>query len=59
MEEFVQKLMAKVGLDRGQAEGVFNFLRENAQDLPRLLGSGGDGGLKEKLQSGLGGIMGR
>jgi hypothetical protein len=57
MEDFVQSLTSKVGIDRGTAEKVFNFLKENASQIPRWFG--GEGSVTDKLKSGLGGAMGR
>jgi hypothetical protein len=57
MEEFVQKLTSKVGIDKETAEKVLQFLKENASQLPRWLGSEG-GSVAEKLKGGLGGAFG-
>jgi hypothetical protein len=56
MEEFIQKLTAKVGIDRGTAEKVFGFLKENASKLPSWLGA--EGSMADKLKGGLGGALG-
>lgn len=50
MEETIIKgLMDKVGIDRTQAEQVIQFLRDNSDKIPALLG-----GVKDKLPGGLG-----
>jgi hypothetical protein len=56
MEDFIQKLTAKVGIDRGTAEKVFAFLKENASQLPSWLGA--QGSMMDKLKGGLGGAPG-
>ncbi len=57
MEEIINGLMEKVGLDKEQAEGVIEYLKENASKLPELLGGGLDD-LKDKLPGALGGLLG-
>lgn len=54
MEEFVEGLMAKVGISEEQAKGVIEFLRENADKVPALLK---DSGLAAKLPGALGGLF--
>jgi hypothetical protein len=41
MEEFINQMIEKVGIDRATAEKVVAFLKEHAADLPRLLGNAG------------------
>lgn len=55
MDEMIQQLVAKVGLDEEKATQVVEFLKENAAKIPEWLG-GSDflEGLKDKLPGGLG-----
>jgi hypothetical protein len=55
MDELVQQLVHKVGLDESQAQQVVDFLKENASKIPEWLG-GSDllESLKDKLPGGLG-----
>lgn len=55
MEEFLQKMIDKVGLDRATAEKVIDFLKEHADDAVGLLSKSG---LKDKLPGGLGDKLG-
>ena len=55
MEEFVQKLVDKVGIDRATADKVIAFLKEHADDAVNLLSKSG---LKDKLPGGLGDKLG-
>jgi len=55
MEEFVQKLVDKVGIDRATADKVVAFLKEHADDAVALLSKSG---LKDKLPGGLGDKLG-
>jgi hypothetical protein len=64
MEELINGLVAKVGLDKAMAEKVVAFLKEHADDLPKWLASAGvSSSLAGKLPGGLGdalgGFMGR
>ncbi|HEX2914974.1 MAG TPA: hypothetical protein VH186_29545 [Chloroflexia bacterium] len=56
MEELINQLVAKVGLDRPTAEKVANFLKDNASEIPKWLGSSG---IADKLPGGLGGMFGQ
>lgn len=58
MDKLIDELTAKVGLDRGTAEKVVQFLKDNAHRLPELLGSDAAKGLMDKLPGGLGGMFG-
>jgi hypothetical protein len=58
VEEFVNKLVEKVGIDRATAEKVFAFLKEHAADIPRWLQSDAAQDLLGKVKSGLGGLFG-
>jgi hypothetical protein len=57
MEEFIQKLTSKVGVDRETAQKVFEFLKENVSQLPRWFGGEG-GSVADKLKGGIGGALG-
>lgn len=55
MEDFIAKLTAKVGISEEQAKKVFEFLRENADQIPKWLGNiEAVKDLKEKLPGGIG-----
>lgn len=55
MEELVQQLVQKVGLDETQAASVVEFLKENVTKIPEWLGEGDLlESLKDKLPGGLG-----
>ncbi len=58
METLIAELTAKVGLDRGTAEKVVQYLKDNAHRLPELLQSDVAKGVVEKLPGGLGGMFG-
>jgi len=58
MEELLNGLIGKCGLDQEKAEVVINFLKENASKLPEMLGGDTLEGLKDKLPGGLGGLLG-
>ena len=55
MDELIQQLVQKVGLDEEKATQVVEFLKENAAKVPEWLG-GSDllESLKDKLPGGLG-----
>ncbi len=55
MDEMVQQLVQKVGLDEEKAAAVVAFLKENVGKIPEWLG-GSDmlESLKDKLPGGLG-----
>lgn len=57
MEKLIAELTDRVGLDRGTAEKVAQFLKDNAHRLPELLGSEGAKGLMDQLPGGLGGML--
>lgn len=46
MEEFIDKMVEKVGIDKATAEKVMTFLKEHADEALRALQSSG---LKDKL----------
>ena len=58
IEEFVASMAAKVGISEEQANQVIEFLKENADKLPELLGSDALSGLKDKLPGGIGDLLG-
>jgi len=47
-DDFVNKMSQKVGIDKGTAEKVMNFLRDHADDAVKALKGGG---IKDKLGS--------
>jgi hypothetical protein len=51
MEDFVNKMVEKVGIDKATAEKVVEFLKDHADDALAFLQSSG---LKDKLPGGLG-----
>lgn len=51
MEDFVNKMVEKVGIDKATAEKVVEFLKDHTDDALALLQSSG---LKDKLPGGLG-----
>jgi len=66
MDELIQQVVAKVGIDSNQAKGavdtVLAFLKERlpapiASQLDGVL-SGGPGGLQDQAQGALGGMLG-
>lgn len=57
MEQLVNLLVEKVGIDRALAEKIAGVLKEHAAELPQML-SGGEGGLLGKVSGGLGGVLG-
>ena len=58
MEEFVNKLVEKVGIDRATAEKVVAFLKEHAAEVPKWLQSDAATDLLSKAKGGLGGFLG-
>jgi hypothetical protein len=55
MEDFVNQMVAKTGISKDQAEKVIAFLKEHANEVPKLLGQAG---IADKLPGGLGGMFG-
>lgn len=51
MEEFIQNMIAKVGIDEATARKVMDFIQENAGQLPGLIASSG---ITDKLPGGIG-----
>ena len=58
MDELVNQLVSKVGIDKATAEKVANFLKDNATQVPKWLGSDMTKGMADKLPGGLGGMLG-
>ncbi|MDB5080820.1 MAG: hypothetical protein JWP00_2744 [Chloroflexi bacterium] len=59
MEELVNQLVAKVGIDKATAEKVVAFLKEHATEVPQWLGQNDIAkGVMDKLPGGLGGMFG-
>ncbi len=56
MEEFVAKMVDKVGIDKATAEKVVAFLKEHAADAVKLLQ---EHGIADKLPGGLGDKLGK
>ena len=55
MDEMIQQLVEKVGLDETKAAAVVEFLKENISKVPEWLGSSDVlESLKDKLPGGLG-----
>jgi len=55
MDGLINQLVSKVGIDKATAEKVVNFLKENADQVPKWLGSAG---IADKLPGMLGGMFG-
>ncbi|HRI44677.1 MAG TPA: hypothetical protein PLL78_10740 [Fimbriimonadaceae bacterium] len=59
MQEFIDQLVAKVGLDKETAAKVVAFVQEHAADIPKWIGQSG---FADKLPGGIGdalsGLMG-
>lgn len=54
MEDFVNKMVEKVGIDKSTAEKVLEFLKDHADDAVKMIGSAG---LKDKLPGPLAGLF--
>lgn len=55
MEELMEKLVAKTGIDRSTAEKVIEFLKEHKDDVLHAIEKSA---LKDKLPGGLGDKLG-
>ena len=55
MDDLLEKMQAKCGIDRSTAEKVMEFLKEHAHDVTKFLG---EHGVLDKLPGGLGGKLG-
>lgn len=56
MEDFVNKMVEQVGIDKATAEKVIAFLKEHADDAVKYLQSSG---IADKLPGGLGDKLGK
>jgi hypothetical protein len=56
MDEFIQKMVDKVGIDKGTAEKVMAFLKDHAEDAVKYLQSSG---IADKLPGGVGDKLGK
>jgi hypothetical protein len=56
MEDFVNKMVEKVGIDKSTAEKVMAFLKDHAEDAVKYLQTSG---VADKLPGGLGDKLGK
>ena len=56
MDEFVQKMADKVGIDKSKAEKVMEFLKDNADEALEYIQTSG---IASKLPGGLGDKLGK
>jgi hypothetical protein len=56
MEDFVNKMVEKVGIDKATAEKVMTFLKDHADDAVKAIQSSG---IADKLPGGLGDKLGK
>jgi len=56
MEDFIQTMSEKVGIDKSTAEKVMAFLKDHAEDAVKYIQSHG---LADKLPGGLGDKLGK
>jgi hypothetical protein len=56
MDEFINKMVEKVGIDKSTAEKVMAFLKDHADDAVKYLQSSG---MADKLPGGLGDKLGK
>ncbi len=56
MDELINKMVDKVGIDKATAEKVMAFLKDNAGDAVKYLQSSG---IADKLPGGLGDKLGK
>jgi hypothetical protein len=57
IEQFITQMAEKVGISEAQARSVIEFLKDNADKVPEILGSDMVSNLKSKLPGGLGGLF--
>jgi hypothetical protein len=57
MEELVNQLIEKVGLDKATAEKVVAFLKEHAAEVPQWLQGAAGQDLLNKAKGSLGGLF--
>ncbi|NWJ45720.1 MAG: hypothetical protein HXX08_07565 [Chloroflexi bacterium] len=55
MDELINQLVSKVGIDKETAEKVANFIKENAGQIPQWLAKSN---IADKLPGGLGNMFG-
>lgn len=59
MEDLVNQLVSKVGIDKASAEKVVAFLKEHATEIPKWLGESDVAkGVMDKLPGNIGGMFG-
>jgi hypothetical protein len=58
MEEFINKMTQQVGIDKATAEKVIAFLKDNMDELPKLMNNEQVKGMMNNLPGGLGGMFG-
>ena len=56
MEDFLNKMVDKVGIDKATAEKVMDFLKDNADDAVKYLQKSG---VADRLPGGLGDKLGK
>jgi len=56
MEDFINKMVDKVGIDKATAEKVMSFLKDHADDAVKYLQTSG---VADKLPGGLGDKLGK
>ncbi len=56
MDDFINKMVEKVGIDKATAEKVMAFLKDHADDAVKYLQSSG---VADKLPGGLGDKLGK
>lgn len=54
MEELINQLVAKTGIDRDTAMKVADFIKNHAAEIPGWLGKAGLGGLEQQAEGLLG-----
>jgi hypothetical protein len=58
MDEMINGLIAKTGIDKATAEKVVAFIKENAHNIPKWIGSTDIGkGLIDKLPDSVSGFL--
>ena len=57
IEQFATQMAEKVGISQDQAKMVIGFLKDNADQIPKLLGSDAAEAVKDKLPGGLGDLF--
>jgi hypothetical protein len=56
MEDLINNMVAKVGIDKATAEKVIDFLKEHAGDVTKFIA---EHGILDKLPGGLGDTLGK